>query len=152
MRKIEKLVFNYDPTQEDLEQYFNSCDFKNIGHQHDEVLDVIIRLFGSDEWSWTSVVSDGEVIAMIPFPCDNGYRVSLKRSLFGEENTAAFILFLALSLIHSEDDESTPYAQDFIDNLDKKSCLILEPAFDMINQTLGIDMGSLFSKITGNHC
>lgn len=150
MKKEKELRFNFNPSEEQLGQYFDLYDYRQIGKSPDEVVDTIIKIFAADEWRWVSVESDGQTIAVIPMPCDDGIDgFSFKISLFHEKNAAAFILFMILGLIHSNSRWTTDYERDFIENLEKKSYLILEPGFELIDKTLGVDLGKLFSKVVG---
>lgn len=149
MNQKEELVFNFNPLEKDLQRYFDCYDYRNIGGQQDDIVDLVVKMFAADNWRWVSVEAEGQTVAVIPMPCDDGTGFSFKVSRFKKKNAAAFILFTVLSLIHSNDSLTTDYEQDFIDNLEKKAYLILEPAFNLVNKTIGVNLGELFSKATG---
>lgn len=130
--------FNFEPTEEQLEEYFRNYKYKKIKGTQDPIIRKVKAMFECNEWRWVTVETDYFMTIAIPIPSyDHGmYRLFDVESV-GREKTAAFILFVIMRLIYCADEVESWYHYDYDQNYGKWNYIFHEKACDLIEKTMG---------------
>lgn len=145
------LRFNFEPTQEQLDEYFRNYRYKKIDRTRDPIIKKIKAMFECYEWKWITVETDYFMMIALPIPLfDHAtYRLFDIRAL-GKEKTAAFILFMIVRMMGNADElVESWYHFDFKENYLKRHYLFHEKVYDFIDKTMEFPMAELSVALKG---